>query len=983
LTAPIDRALVEILPVFNNFEKELKSGVNTSIQGAGKDLEHVHEQVSGSIKSMGRDLEASNMAVESSVKRVGEHTEGMFSSMKESAKSMFLMMAPMAVGFGAIQFLKGSVEAAADAHRIMREVAQGIASTGEAAHVSAKDVSEYADALSTSTGVTKDVIVGNESILLTFTDVRNEVGKGNDIFTQANKAVLDLSVRMNEDGKAASIQLGKALQDPIKGVTALARVGVNFTEQQKEQIRTMVESGNKLGAQKLILAELNKEFGGSAVAAGSAGSKMKAAYHEVEVAVGEKLLPVMNKFSTFVTTTVLPAFIKFFESAGSGEGTIGKILQVIGKLSGIVMQLVSGALAALRAAWTALNPLVSEFSRVLTETVLPAVSKFATILGKDLSGALTSVGGFIKEHKTLVQSIVVGFLAAYAAIKLYNVGLAAWAAIQKVGIAIQTAWNVVMDANPIGIIIIAVVALTAAFIYAYKHSKTFRDIVDEVGRVAARVGKDVYQFFINLYHVGVEVWHALEDAWKNITGWWGNLITFLKNAWNNVWTFIKTWGPIALIALAPFIGIPLLIAKHFDQIKGFLERAWNAAYDATVGAIIRMLKHIATIEGRILATFINAPRWLIKSGENIIDGFLNGLKGVWHNVTDWFGKWIERIGAAIGNINRWAMDKAVSFLQSYHDGIVNTWHIVTAWFNGMLSSIGNAIGDAKRWAGNVGNSIINGFLDGLKAIWHTVTDWFGNIPGWIKSALGIHSAPQWAVDFGGWIIKGLIQGLIGGAFDFQHFLEHFVTLAKNKLASMFVGTTAKGRFLGTQQLLDWIHIAEGLTGVGDSWTNGLLTLIGRESGGDPRSINTYDINAQHGDPSRGLMQTIGATFEAYRLQSLPDDIYNPVANIVAGIRYILSRYGSISNVQQANPNMPPMGYASGAWNIPQDQLAFLHRREMVIPPAFAEAIRSSGGRAPEAEPIDLSDDTIEKLGRAIGRQINGVGARMLRTARAA
>jgi len=949
-TEAIDRALVEILPVFNNFEKELRGGVNTSIQGAGKDLERVHEQVSGSIKSMGRDLEATNEAVGHSVKRVTEHTEGMFSSMRESAKSMFLMMAPMALGFGAIEFLKGSVEAAADAHRIMREVAAGIASTGGAAHVSAKDVSEYADALSTSTGVTKDVIVGNESILLTFTDVRNEVGKGNDIFTQANKAVLDLSVRMNEDGKAASVQLGKALQDPIKGVTALARVGVNFTAQQKEQIKTMVESGDKLGAQKMILGELNKEFGGSAVAAGSAGAKMKAAYHEVEVAVGEKLLPVIGKFSTFVTTHVLPAFMRMFDEAGKGKGFFGTLATTIENL------------------WRVLTPLAAEIIKFARE----GWGAVSSVLEHQVIPALKAVGDFIKTHETLVKTITVGVLTFMAAWKGYTMVVAA-----------ITAINVAMDANPIALIVIAIGALVAAFIYAYTHSKTFRDIVDEVGRVCARVGKDIYQFFINLYHVGVTVWHALEDAWKNITGWWGNLITFLKNAWNNVWTFLKTWGPIALLVLAPFIGIPLLIAKHFDQIKAFLERAWNAAYDATVGAIIRMLKHIATIEGRILAIFINAARWLLKSGENIIEGFLNGLKGVWHTVTDWFGKWIERIGAAIGNINRWAMDKAISFLQSYHDGIVNTWHIVTSWFNNMLSSIGNAIGNAGRWAGDVGKSIINGFLDGLKAIWHTVTDWFNNIPGWIKSALGIHSAPQWAVDFGGWIIKGLIQGLIGGAFDFQHFLEHFVTLAKNKLASMFVGTTVKGRFLGTQQLLDWIHIAEGLTGVGDSWTNGLLTLIGRESGGDPRSINTYDINAQHGDPSRGLMQTIGATFEAYRLQSLPDDIYNPVANIVAGIRYILSRYGSISNVQQANPNMPPMGYATGAWNIPQDQLAFLHRREMVIPPAFAEAIRSSGGRAPAAEPIDLSDETIEKLGRAIGYQLNGVGARMLRTARAA
>lgn len=112
-------------------------------------------------------------------------------------------------------------------------------------------------------------------------------------------------------------------------------------------------------------------------------------------------------------------------------------------------------------------------------------------------------------------------------------------------------------------------------------------------------------------------------------------------------------------------------------------------------------------------------------------------------------------------------------------------------------------------------------------------------------------------------------------------------------------------------LAQWIAQAEALTGVPGSWTGPLNTLIQRESGGNPRSINLWDSNAKNGDPSRGLMQTIGSTFAAYRLKSLPNDIYNPVANIVAGIRYILSRYGSIFNVQQANASLPPKGYSRG------------------------------------------------------------------------
>ena len=76
---------------------------------------------------------------------------------------------------------------------------------------------------------------------------------------------------------------------------------------------------------------------------------------------------------------------------------------------------------------------------------------------------------------------------------------------------------------------------------------------------------------------------------------------------------------------------------------------------------------------------------------------------------------------------------------------------------------------------------------------------------------------------------------------------------------------------------------------------GVLTIIEHESSGNPNAINNWDSNAAAGDPSRGLMQVIGTTFDEYKLPG-HDDIYSPVDNIIAGVRYALSRYGSIQNV---------------------------------------------------------------------------------------
>ncbi|HEX3789220.1 MAG TPA: transglycosylase SLT domain-containing protein [Pseudonocardiaceae bacterium] len=75
----------------------------------------------------------------------------------------------------------------------------------------------------------------------------------------------------------------------------------------------------------------------------------------------------------------------------------------------------------------------------------------------------------------------------------------------------------------------------------------------------------------------------------------------------------------------------------------------------------------------------------------------------------------------------------------------------------------------------------------------------------------------------------------------------------------------------------------------------IWTIIQHESGGNPNAINLWDSNAQAGHPSKGLMQTIDSTFNSYKLPG-HDNIYSPVDNIVAGVRYALSRYGSLSNV---------------------------------------------------------------------------------------
>jgi SLT domain-containing protein len=114
-------------------------------------------------------------------------------------------------------------------------------------------------------------------------------------------------------------------------------------------------------------------------------------------------------------------------------------------------------------------------------------------------------------------------------------------------------------------------------------------------------------------------------------------------------------------------------------------------------------------------------------------------------------------------------------------------------------------------------------------------------------------------------------------------------------------------------LAGWITQAEKATGVNPSqWTNYLNLIIQHESGGNPNAINNWDSNAAAGHPSQGLMQTIPGTFAQYVPAGMRgDSITDPVANVAAGIEYILSQYGGIQNVPgvvAVNQGRPYVGY---------------------------------------------------------------------------
>jgi hypothetical protein len=198
-----------------------------------------------------------------------------------------------------------SIKAFGESQVIQAQTVAVLKSTGDAAGVTADQIGNLANAVSSYSGQDDEAIQKGENLLLTFTNIKDAAGAGNDVFTQTTRVMADMAQAMGGDAAGQAILLGKALNDPLKGLTALTRVGVTFTAQQKAEIAAFTRMGDVAGAQKVILAELNKEFGGSAKAFGDtlpgAVSKFNVAFGNLEENIGGALAGPLADLATWFT----------------------------------------------------------------------------------------------------------------------------------------------------------------------------------------------------------------------------------------------------------------------------------------------------------------------------------------------------------------------------------------------------------------------------------------------------------------------------------------------------------------------------------------------------------------------------------------------------------------------------------------------------------------------------------------------------------
>ena len=348
-------------------------------------------------------------------------TKKAFDGLAKAGRNIGIGLA--AVGVGAIAVGKDLIEAgeaAATSNARIDQIADSMGLFGDESKTATKRIKDLANEIARKTGIDQNQIKQAQATLLTFGEIAETAGWVGSTFDRATQASIDLAAAGFGTAETNAVQLGKALNDPITGLTALSRSGVTFTEEQKNLIASLVESGNVLEAQNMILGAIEQQVGGTAEATANSSDKMSVAFSQLQEKLGQKLLPVFEKVTTWVIDTLVPAL----------ENAYNRIVP------------------AFQDAWQSLSDTLGPIIQQIRDVLQPIFDRIVQ---------------FMKDNTEVVK-VFFAVLAGAAVIAMIAALAAAFAGLL----------------NPFALVAVAIAGLAAGFKYAWENSETFRTIVTTV-----------------------------------------------------------------------------------------------------------------------------------------------------------------------------------------------------------------------------------------------------------------------------------------------------------------------------------------------------------------------------------------------------------------------------------------------------------------------------------------------------------------------
>lgn len=615
---------------------------------------------------------------------VGDEAGGKFNKGFGGAVSKIGGFLSAALATGAVVGFTKSLIDAANAEVVGNKRLENIASSmgifGKHAGDVAKRLEDVATQQQLTNGLDDDTIKLTQAKLLTFKDLAVTATKAGGAFDRATQAAIDMSAAGFGDAANNAVQLGKALNDPVKGINALTRSGITFTAEEKKRIETLVKS-NKMGeAQNIVLKAIETQVGGTAAATATASDRMKQGWENLKETVGLALLPAFDKLATFMSNTVLPAMTTGAEKLGPIFAAVGERLMPIFTALGDVFSRMFGYLEPLIpsviALWGAFNPLgilidsLLPFLGTLVDGIMPGL---VAIINQVLPALSTLLGVFSTVGTALIQAVLPPLLS------LVQVFLGA-----LMPVLAQVVPLVVDLAKTVGGILVSYIKQAAPVLALF------------VGAIA-EILKQVLPVIGQLIALALQ---AVMPLIKAIQPLIGAILPVLATWFKFLVPIITTLVSVLIAILVPVIKVVVTVLGAVIGAVAAVITWFSSMVTGLNKAAAGILSFFGSLPGTIQKALAGAGTWLVDTGKNLIQGLLNGAGSLLKNIGNFFlnmlPDWIKGpFKTALGihspskvfiDFGQNIMQGLVKGLTGDKDSVVSTMQKVGNWVTDALQS---------------------------------------------------------------------------------------------------------------------------------------------------------------------------------------------------------------------------------------------------------------------------------------------------------
>jgi phage-related protein len=577
--------------------------------------------------------------------------------------------AAVVVGFGL--WARSAITAAEESEAATAVLEQVFESMGGTAHEAFLTAADSAVELGERIAVDNDEVTAIQTKLATFGNVWRDPVHGAENFGRATELAFDLASAGFGDASGNATMLGRALGNPTRGLSALTRAGVEFTDQERAKIIELQASGDLLGAQEIMFEALENQVGGAAEAGVTSSQRMRVGLEELSETFGAMLLPAVDAVASRIDD--LTQFVEDNQRA---------------------IAIAAGVLVSMAAGFLAVNAAISVFRTIAT---------IATAVQWALNVAmLANPVGLVVAAIVILIGIIAVLMIKFKSVRdaVMSAAQEVWgqlkAAIDDVSATIQAHQ---VELQKMADFIANVVVPIVQFLFVNAIRQMVFIIKAVIAQIVFWIGvwdflwqkiSTVVNFISGAISGGTEKWKAT----------FSNSLNFIKNLWSTVWNAVKNF----------FVGVWNAIHNHFST---GIARA-RAVFSAGLNAIRTTWNTVFNAIRTVVSTVINAIKTLVQGGVDRVKAVIGGLSSIISTVRNAFNNAKnaaqERISALV-ELVRGLPDRAKSALGNLASKLYSAGRdLILGLINGIRDMAGNAASaaiDAVSGAVDAAKSFLN------------------------------------------------------------------------------------------------------------------------------------------------------------------------------------------------------------------------------------------------------------------------------------